>query len=65
MAFSARQTPTNGIQVFNALTGSLHFHISTASRRVSSFFVNGNTLTIVFDNNIIEIWDLTKRQKIR
>lgn len=65
MAYSARQTYSNGIQVFNALTGALHFTISTASRKVNTFFINGNTLTITFDNNVTEIWDLTKRQKIR
>lgn len=65
MAYSARQTYSNGIQVFNALTGAPHFYISTASRRVSTFFISGNTLTVTFDNNVTEIWDLTKRQKIR
>ena len=51
--------------MFNALTGVYHFYISPASRKVHTFFVNGNTLTVNYENNVIEIWDLTKRQKIR
>lgn len=65
MAYSARQTPANGIQIFDALTGTPHFYISTINRKVHTYFINGNTLTISFDNNITEIWDLTKRSKIR
>lgn len=65
MTYSARQAPTGGIQIYNALTGAPHFFISTSSRRVSNFYINGNTLVVNFDSNITEIWDLTKRQKIR
>lgn len=65
MTYSARQAPAGGIQTYNALTGAPHFFISTASRRISNFFVNGNTLVINFDSNTTEIWNLTKRQKIR
>ena len=64
MAYSAKPTG-DFLQVFNALTGAPHFSIHVGIRGLHSYFMNGNTLTITFKNNITEVWDLTKRQKLR
>lgn len=64
MAYSAKPTG-DFLQVFNALTGAPHFSIHVGTRGLHTYFMNGNTLTITYKNNVTEIWDLTKRQKIR
>lgn len=64
MAYSARPTG-DFLQIFNALTGAPHFSIHVGTRGLHSYFMNGNTLTITYKTNVIEIWDLTKRQKLR
>ena len=63
MTYSAK--PIGGfLQIFDALTGSPHFHISI-NRGLQSYFMNGNTLTITYKDNTTEIWDLAKRIKLR
>lgn len=64
MAYSAKPTG-DFLQVFNALTGAPHFSIHVGTRGLHSYFMNGNTITITYKNNITEVWDLTKRQKLR
>ena len=64
MAFSARQIG-NSLQVFDALTGAPHFNINIAYREMTSYFMSGNTLTVTFKTGIIEVWDLSKRSRIR
>lgn len=62
--YSAKQS-NNQIRVFNALTGAPHFNIPIQSKELANFWINGNTLTINLVTGITQIWDLTKRSKIR
>jgi hypothetical protein len=65
MAYSAKPVG-DFLQIFNALTGSPHFSIHIGSRGLHSYFMSGNTLTITYKaGNLTEVWDLTKRQKLR
>ena len=64
MAYSAKPTG-DFLQIFDALTGAPHFSIHIGSRGLHSYFMNGNTLTITYKTNITEVWDITKRQKLR
>jgi len=64
MAYSAKPTG-DFLQIFNALTGAPHFSIHISPRGLQAYFMNGNTLTITFKDNTTEIWDLTKRVKLR
>ena len=64
MAYSARPQG-KFLQIFNALTGAPHFSIHVGERQLTGYFMNGNTLTVTYDFNVTEVWDLTKRQKIR
>ena len=64
MAYSAKPTG-DFLQIFNALTGAPHFSIHVGSRGLGTYFMSGNTLTITYKTGITEVWDLTKRQKLR
>lgn len=64
MAYSAKPTG-DFLQVFNALTGAPHFSVQIGSRGLHTYFMNGNTLTITYKTGVTEVWDLTKRQKLR
>jgi len=64
MAYSARPVK-DFLQVFDALTGAPYFSIHLGSRELSSFFMNGNTLTVTYKSGTTEVWNLTKRQKVR
>jgi len=62
--YSVKPIP-NFLQIFNALTGAPHFSVHVNNKKLHTYFINGNTLTVNYDGGIVEIWDLTKRQKIR
>jgi hypothetical protein len=63
MAYSAK--PSGGfLKIYDALTGAPHFSISTKSG-LMTYFMSGNTLTVTYKDNRTEVWDLTKRRKIR
>lgn len=64
MAYSAKPTG-DFLQVFNALTGAPYFSIHIRPRGLLTYFMNGNTLTITYKDNTTEIWDITKRTKLR
>ena len=64
MTYSAKPTG-DFLQFFNALTGAPHFSIHIGSRGLHTYFISGNTATVTYKTNVTEVWDLTKRTKIR
>ena len=58
--------PISGaLQIVDALTGAPWMSVSTGSRGLASYNVNGSTLTITYQTGVTEIWDLDKRYKLR
>jgi len=64
MAYSARPTG-DFLQFFNALTGAPYFSIHTGARGLQNYSMSGNTVTVTYKTGITEVWDLSKRSKIR
>jgi len=64
MTFAAKPVDGN-IQIFDALTGVPWYTINVGARGLGTYFINGNTLVVTFKNGQTEIWDLSKRCKIR
>lgn len=58
--------PISGaLQIVDALNGTPWMSISTGSRGLASYNVNGYTLAITYQTGVTEIWDLDKRTKLR
>jgi hypothetical protein len=64
MTYSARDMG-NYIQIFDARTGAPWFSVTYSGRRLNTYFINGSTLSVVYDNGVTEIWDCERRCRVR
>ena len=52
------------LYVYEAKTGAPHFTIGIRDT-LTSFNVNGNTLTVCYNNGQVEVYDLPSRARLR